>query len=348
MKRRFKSKILILIIILIVAIAFIKIKNRNMNDNSQIMTENVKESSLVLKYDVQGLIESEKIVKVFSNNIAVVKKVNFREGQEVKKGEVLVELEENMTDSEANIKKAKLAYDNLKKEYESSKKLYNLGAISKNVLESAKMQYDNSIIDLNLAKSRYKKFDSEIKSPISGVVIETNADDNYTIDNRTPLFKIADTENLQVILEVSNSMAKNIKLADSVSITSDSLNQGTILKGTVEKISKSSFKSRFSNENITRIIVKLDNYATLKTGDQVEASIIYKNIENKIIIPFQYIVNENNKTVVYVLENGLVLKKEIVLGASDGINYEVTSGLNKDELMLYNPNGKYKVGDKIK
>lgn len=349
MRKVFKKRNLIIIILLIIGfVVFMLKKSSGSNNNLQVIKETVKESNLVLKYDVQGLVESKKIVKVFSNNIALVKKVYFREGDEVKKGDVLADLEENITDGEVSLKKSKLNYENLKKEYENSQKLYKLGAISKNELDNINLRYENSKIDLSLAESRYKKFDKKIKSPISGIVIETKIDDNYTIDNRTDLFTIEDTENLQLTLEVSNSMLKNIKKGDLVKISSESLNDGVILEGYVENISKSSFKSKFSNDSITKITVKLDDYSTLKSGDQVEASIIYKNIENKIIIPVQYIVYSDNIPTVYVLENSVVQKREVKLGESNGIKYEILSGLEKDDIMIYNFNNIYKVGDIIK
>ena len=205
------------------------------------------------------------------------------------------------------------------------------------------------MIDSKIASSGYKPQERVLRSPISGVIVEANADDNYKIDPTKPLYKIADTENLKITLDVPNYMAKNLKVGQTVDITSDSLNDDEVLHGVVKNIAKISTKSETSNDAITSVEVSLDNYSTLKPGDIVDAKINYLTLNNNIIIPLQYIEFENDKTYVYILNNkNIVERREVKLGKNNTINYVVNSGLSVHDKLINNSSKIYKQGDKIK
>lgn len=347
MKR--KKKYIIILVILIVLGIFLKAKFSKTSVKLPLEKDTVKLSNIVLKYDTQGLVESKKIVKVFSDNIALVKKLNFRTGDQVKKGDVLAILENNISKDEVNLKKLKITYENYIKEYEDAKKIYDLGGISKNELESVRLKLEDAKLDLDYAKSNYKKFNNKIISPISGVIVDTKIDENYTIDNRTPLFTISDTENLQINIEILNNMVKYIKVGDIVKISSETLDTNKLLEGKIKSIAKTSTKSQFGTDNVTNAIIELNNFDRLKMGDIVEASVIYKNIENKLVVPLQYITyDKNNMTVVYVIEDNKLAVKNVKLGDTDGINIEVKEGLKENQVIVNNINNLYKVGDIIK
>ncbi len=89
MKMKGKKKIIFLILaIVIIGLGVYKysgLANPKMVYTSQIATK----SNLNLSYDVSGKVQAKKIVTVFSNNEATVEKVNFREGEQVKKGDMV-------------------------------------------------------------------------------------------------------------------------------------------------------------------------------------------------------------------------------------------------------------------
>ncbi|WP_067143009.1 efflux RND transporter periplasmic adaptor subunit [Oceanivirga salmonicida] len=349
MKRKSKLKIIILIIAFLGIGVTARMYYNSKNQKIAYSSEKATKSNLALSYDVSGVVEAKKVVTVFSNNEATVEKINFREGEQVKKNDTLLILKGNQYDTKKlNIEQAEAILALKAKEYEDAKALYEVGGISKDGLELALLEYKEALTKTKLNKNEYVKFDKYIKSPISGVILESNVDANFTIDKRKPLFKIADTENLQISLEVANSSAKNIKVDQNVTVVSESLENGKVLNGKVKSVSNISFKSSKSNENITKVLVELEDYANLKPGDYVEANIIYKNIEDQIIVPFQYIINKDGKNYVYINKNNTVEMKEIVLGDNDGINFEIKSGINENDELIYNVNNTYKVGDKIK
>lgn len=348
-----KKRIVIAIVVALICVSGFGIKKIFFNKTiAPLEVYEVTKKDIDFSYSVTGYVESQKTVSVFSNNATEVDKVNVRLNDTVNQGDVLLTFKKNSSDTQAlNIQKANSIIPKLKSDYESAKKIYAVGGISRSDLENARQALNSAIIDSKIAANGYKPFERVLKSPISGVIVESNADDNYKIDPTKPLYKIADTTNLKITLEIPNYKAKNLLVGQQVNITSDSLKDGELLTGSIKSISKISTKSSITNDYVTTVEVSLSNYSTLKPGVSVDAKIIYSSLKNKLFIPIQYIQfenNENNKPYTYVINNkGILEKRSLKLGKSDTLNYEVLSGLHEHEKLLNNSNHLYKEGEKI-
>ena len=164
-------------------------------------------------------------------------------------------------------------------------------------------------------------------------------------------FKIVDVENLKVTAEIPNSKVKNIKVGSKVIIKSDSLPDGTKINAIVSDISKISTLSTKFNDSVTKTNVKLEKNSGLKPGEKVKLSIIYDELNDVITVPLLYVEIDTaaNKSYVYVLgKNNIVEKREVTVGKTDNINYEIKSGLEVGDKLLNNISKQFKEGDKLK
>ena len=351
MKIKKKTKIILLITGLVV-ITWIFFNRSTSTVTEPINKHTVKKDNLVLSYSTSGTVESQKEISVFSDTTAQVESVNYRIGDAVNKGDTLLSFKiSSIEDARLNVEKIQLQVNKNKNEYEIAKALFNVGGSSKNEVNTAKLTLDASLIDLDIAKKAITNFKKNIISPISGVVTEVNADANFNVDSSKPLFKIADTENLQIGINVQNIKAKKLKVGHEVKVISDSLNDNEVLKGKITKISKIASKTGDFGEATTRVIVELENYSTLKPGMTTNVTITYNKLENKIIVPFNFIQTdvENNTSFVYVLnKDNVIEKRNVTIGENNTFSFEITSGLNENEKIIENVNGIYKNGDKIK
>lgn len=343
-----KKSIAIAAIIVVLALA-LGAKKVFSKSNIPLDTYEVTKQDINFSYSVTGYVESQKTVSVFTTNATEVDRVNARLNDTVNEGDVLLTFKKNSSDTQSlNIQKANSIIPKLKADYEAAKKIYAVGGISKSDLDTSRQALQSAIIDAKIAASGYKTFESVLKSPISGVIIEANADDNYKIDPTKPLYRIADTANLKITLEVPNYKAKNLVVGQKVTITSDSLQDGEVLEGNIKSVSKISSKSSTTNDSITTVEVNLKNYSTLKPGVSVDAKIEYLSLKNTLLVPLQYILFENNTSYAYVINSkGIVEKRKLVLGKNDTVNYEVLDGIKEHEKVLNNSNGLYKEGTKI-
>ena len=337
-KKRFA---IIAILVAIAGISFVKFTSSNSNKTvsaASIETKEVVKTNMLLKYDVDGTVESEKEVLVFPTVPGKVKKVYYRLGDEVEKGAILLDMDSSsIEDININIDKASLSVSQRKKELSDLQSLYSVGGASKSEIEQARNALKLAELDLKSAKNSSSGLSSSVVSPVSGVITESNADDNLKVDQSKQLFKIVDVENLKVSAEIPNSKVKNIKVGSKVIIKSDSLPDGTKIEATVSDISKISTLSTKFNDSVTKTNIKLEKNSGLKPGEKVKLSIIYDELNDVITVPLLYVEIDavTNKSYVYVLgKNNIVEKREVVVGKTDNINYEIKSGLE--------------VGDKLK
>lgn len=297
----------------------------------------VKENVLELKGEYNGTVESEKIVSVFNDTISTVKKLNYRIGDYVNKGDLIIELKnKDMELNSISLQKANLQYNIANNNYESAKKLYEIGGISKDELNQALLNLQNAKIELINSKEIIKLGNSKIFAPVSGVITDLKADVNYKVNPSEPLLKIADTENLKIVVNVPNYIVRKINVGNEVDITSESLDEGIVLKGKVVSKSNLSFKSRATGDTVTEVIIKLDeNQSLIKHGDIVNATIHYDKAQG-IIIPYNYIKDNY----VYVInKDGQKEKREVTVGKNDGLNFEIKSGLNIGETVVETSQG---------
>lgn len=351
-KKRFA---VIAILVIIAGISLVKFTSSNSNTSisaANVETKEVVKTNMLLKYDVDGTVESEKEVLVFPTVPGKVKKVYYRLGDEVEKGAILLDMDSSsIEDIKINIDKASLAVSQRKKELADLQSLYSVGGASKAEIEQARNTLRLAELDLKSVKNSSSGLSNSVVSPVSGVITESNADDNLKVDQGKQLFKIVDVENLKVTAEIPNSKVKNITTGSKVIINSDSLLDGTKIEATVSDISKISTLSTKFNDSVTKINIKLEKNSGLKPGEKVKLSIIYDELNDVITVPLLYVEIDavTNKSYVYVLgKNNIVEKREVTVGKTDNINYEIKSGLEVGDKLLNNISKQFKEGDKLK
>ncbi|WP_073508127.1 efflux RND transporter periplasmic adaptor subunit [Streptobacillus notomytis] len=352
MKKISRTKKIIFGIALLTLVAFgLKIYSRSSVDSNSSVAQvyEVKKQDIDLNYEVTGEVNSEKEVLIFSNIQGKVKKVNFRKGDVVKKGDVLVELDSSsLQEINSNINKLKINLAAKQKEYNDALELYKIGGISKNEVDRLSDAVNIAQIDLDNAEKNSSDFSNKVVSTVSGVITESYVDENLKIDLSKYLFKIVDVENLRIHAEVPNSKLKSIKEGAKVNITSESLEDSKIIKSSITEISKISKRSKQFNDAVTDVVAKVDSKSNLKPGDSVKLNIILESIKNALVVNFLDVSFEGGKAYVYTVdENGKVKRNEVVLGKTNNIVYEIKSGIKEGERVLSNTDRKYKEGDKV-
>ncbi|MEN3046373.1 MAG: efflux RND transporter periplasmic adaptor subunit [Candidatus Hydrothermales bacterium] len=188
-----------------------------------------------------GTVEAKE-VEISTKYIGKVIKIYKDEGDFVKENEILLEIDKReilITKRETEKKLLSLHYErkaveeeikNLREELERLESLKREGAFPERDYERLKSRYqslsyklrsiDENIEALkeNLEKIKIFEEETEIKSPISGVVIEKNIEVGELTKPYTPLFVIANLDTLYVYAFLPQKELKHIKLLKSVKI----------------------------------------------------------------------------------------------------------------------------------
>ena len=190
---------------------------------------------------------------------------------------------------------------------------------------------------------------TELRAPADGVIALQMAEENENIGAGLPVFRLNSENQIQAEIYVSETDINNIKIGDTANIFIESLNKN--YQGIVTEIGSSS--TGFGGTYVVKTgINNADN--SLKIG--MAANIIFnKNIKTDTITLPLTAVNEDSKhkKYVYVVENvnngeGVIAKKEIVVGKLINNRMEILRGLTGNEKVVTAGVNMVTLGQKVK
>ena len=295
----------------------------------------------------------------------------FRSGGFFEKGEVLVAIEDTDFKAELNIANANIisAKQSLDEEMARSKQALidweRLGDQSqpndlvlrlpqqesaKAVLASAEAQYTK-------AKLAYER--TKIKAPYNGRIVTQNVDIGSVISANTVLADIYATDALEVRLAINNSDLAFVKLPESKTDNSLSSKPLTV-EFTSDLIGKQSWTGNVvrteseidSSSRQLYVVAQINNPfeqetergVSIKIGEYVRARIQGKLVEDALIIPVTAIYQAS---FVYVVENGILLRKNIETSWQNDDIAIVISGLEAGQRLVTTPLGQISSGKPV-
>jgi membrane fusion protein (multidrug efflux system) len=210
----------------------------------------------------------------------VIEKVAAEEGDYVKAGQVLVEIDHRVP--EAQLNKAQAKYDLARLELDRTKKLLASRSISIRDLDNAKMNFNIADAELKLASVNLEN--TYLKSPVDGIVIQKIAETGNVIEPGEVAIIISDVDHAWVSANIEETHVARLKIGQPVFITID---EGGTLTGRVQEIT-SATASQFSllpaenaSGNFTKVVqripvkISLDPHPgrILRTGQSVTVRI---------------------------------------------------------------------------
>jgi len=212
---------------------------------------------------LSGSVISDNQKMITSRFMGFVTKVNVSEGEYVKKGQLLYEIDSREIDSgkrqaELSLQMYQNQYNNVLLNLERHRRLYKKDMVSKAELENLELAAKNMKDMIDIAKARLQEVNNQykylrIKAPNDGVVIAKNIKVGEMAMPGMPAIILSDLTNLKIQAEVSESNLKYVGYGKKVVVKIPSVNFQTI--GTVTAIIPSSnpmthtFKIKVSFKN---------------------------------------------------------------------------------------------------
>lgn len=189
---------------------------------------------------------------------------------------------------------------------------------------------------------------SRITSPIDGTVTEVNIRPEAPSSTGKAIFTITDTGRLKVLASVSESDISKINVGDEAKVRGAGF-AGRVYTGSVTKIYPTARKSLTGSDTVVDVEIDLeDTDDRLKPGFTAKVEIIGGNNYDIITVPYEAIrQDENNNEYVYVYEDGKLIKQIVTTGQELTSEVEILDGLDYNSVVVYNPNGIIKEGSMI-
>ena len=238
-----------MIVVIIVAVAAWLFSGSKNEEQIDLKQEAVTTQTLQNSVTATGTIEAVTSVTVGTQVSGIVNKLYVDYNSQVKKGEVIAELDKTNLMSELNTAKANLASAQSSLNYQSAnmsryQTLYKKGLVSADDYENALLTYRQAKEQVASAKENVQKAQTNlsyatITSPIDGTVISKSVEEGQTVAasfNTPELFTIAkDLTNMQVIANVDEADIGGVKEGDRVNFTVDAY-PDDVFQGTVKQV----------------------------------------------------------------------------------------------------------------
>ena len=345
-------------------------------DLLKVETEKVERRSITETVSASGKIQPEVEVKISPDVSGEIVELLVKEGDKVKKGELLVKIKPDIYKSilerskasvntaKANLAKSKAQLTESQANFNRNKRLYNQQAISLSEFEQIEAAY--KIAKLNVESSEYAVSSAEaslneaeenlyktsIYAPVDGTISMLNVELGERVVGTgqmsgTELMRLANLNAMEVAVEVNENDIIRVHLGDTSLIEADAF-LGEEFKGIVTEIANSANVSGVSADQVTNFEVKiriLDN-TNFRPGMTASVEVQTKLVKDVISVPIQAVTtrkdtakNEDNKKVecVFLFGNSMANFTIVKTGIQNDKYIEVLEGIADSDVVIVRP-----------
>ena len=290
-----------------------------------------------LHEDVPATVRSKQTTNVASRILAPIKAILVKAGDTVKKGDLLIELDNrnnraNVAQSRANINAIRAKLLQAKSHYTRTKNLYSKESVTKAQLEQANANYDS--LKAQLASARQKLESSEttssyskIRASFSARVIDRFAEPGDLASPGIKLLTLYDPTSLRIDANIRESLALTLSIGQQLETNIPALNK--TIQATIEEIVPAADPGARS----FLIKAKIEHNGKLLPGMYARIRIPAGEAE-QLLIPVAYVKQMGQLDVVWVLENNKAIRRFVRIGQKTGDSVLVISGLSASEKLV--------------
>lgn len=262
-----------------------------------------------------------------------ITKFYFDEGDFVKKGSIIAQLDDTIY--KANYNSALANYNQAKLDFNRYQKLYNSKSIAKRDLEQVKQRLDITRSNLNIAKKNLK--DTKLLAEFDGVMAKKLVKDFERITAKQAIIRLQDNSSYKIKFFAPENDVLEVK----EKITEENAAKFIDFKVRVGKL-KEKIKAKFIDiattaEEVSRtfeVTLQIDPIKdkNIFPGMTANVEVLRKNSDNlNILIPFNALFSdETDSSFVWVLdEKNRVKKQKVLTGKLQKDMISIKQGLDK-------------------
>jgi HlyD family secretion protein len=362
MSKLFKTLLLLVVLVAVAAGLYALARSGKGSDNEQKMVT-VEKGSVTEKALAVGQIQPRQKFQVKSKISGIVRRALVEVGDTVKAGDPLFEIGPDptpleVTEVDRTVDSAQASFRKAEADYNRALELSKSGVMPKSDVDARKEAYELSKVALTRAEQNrdltrkgrltVSGTESIIRAPAAGTILTRSVNPGDPI---VPLTSYQPGTEMASIADMSDLIFKG---------TVDEIDVGKLSVGMTTRIKVGALPTDVVTGHVSRIApqaqqkegatlfdveVELDptNKITLRAGYSANADVIIREKKDVLVIPERLVTFDDGgkKATVEVRAgddpNAQPKKVEIKTGISDGMNVEVTSGLEKGAKVIERP-----------
>ncbi len=307
------KKIWIVVALVVVIAAFIIVNLAKREKGIEVLAEKVKRGTVQEKVTGSGQIKPAVEVKVSAQVAGKIIRINAKEGDHVKKGQLLVALDPRQYQASRDRSKSSLlaAVANEKKaksDLVRSKELYAKKLISEADYETTEANYQAAVGSRMQAEAALKEAEDALRktqlyATMDGIVTRVNKEVGEMAIGaqfqEDVIMIVSDLSKMEAVIEVDESDVVSIHLGDSAQVEIDAF-PDTSFWGTVTEIANSAItKGLGTQEQVTNFevtVTLIDQDSRFRPGMSTTVDILTRKMKDVIKVPIQAVtVREKQK-----------------------------------------------------
>lgn len=312
----------------------------------------VRNSSLAFGPSITGSIEAERRADLRAEVSAVVLSVLKENGDPVRRGDVLVRLDQtairdSLMAAEASARAAAQAYEQAERQYQRMVKLREAGMIAAQQLEDVAIQRNSAQSDSEAARTRVvaarqQLERTEVRAPFDGVVSNRKVSAGDTAAVGKELMQVIDPTSMRFEGRVSADSIGEVAAGQRVNFRVHGFTDADFA-GTVARVNPAANPTTRQVE----VLVRFDDpqrkpsVAGLYAEGRIEA-----RSRASLTLPAASIVRDGDDAFAWRVKDGVLQKVKLDLGVRDPRtgHYAVNSGLGEGDAVLRHPGSTLKDG----
>ena len=260
--------------------------------------------------------------------------LSFVDGAAVRKGQAILSLASN-TLSDGNVAaRAKYAYENAKKEYERMEQLVGDKIVSAKDFEQARLNYENAKVAYEAVAGKQTANGVSVVSPMNGYLKNLQVKEGDYVAVGQPLATISQNSRLVLRAEVSEKYYQYLPAVQSANFRTpydDKVYKLSDLHGRMLSFGKASDANSF----YIPVTFEFDNKGAVIPGSFVEIYLLTSPMEEVLSVPVSALIEEQGVYSVFIrLDEEGYQKREVKLGANNGSEVQILSGLKPGETVV--------------
>ena len=333
-------KVILIILVLLISIGFIFIPrimdskeekipgpaaSEQKNQGLPVSAVVVKDVALDDNLRITGSLLANESVILRSEADGIVEKIYFNEGQRVKRGQLLVQLDNDEIAAEIEKLEHTLKL-NENMEYRQ-KQLLEREAISQEEYENALTSLNTIRADLSLKKVQLSK--RQIRAPFDGIIGLRSVSQGSYITSSVDIASLYSSDPIKIEFSVPGKYASQVNEKDKISFTIDGYSE--TFSGEIYAV-----EPQINPQTRTLQIRAMspNKEGKLLPGQFAKIQLTLETYENALMVPSEAVIPELNGMKVFVYEDGLAQTKNIETGIRTADKIQVVSGLQAGDTLI--------------
>jgi RND family efflux transporter MFP subunit len=327
------------------------------NNPVKVSVQPVQRGAVVHTLEYKGTVSPWKRANIGPETSGRIKTIYKKQGDRVKKGDLLAELDTTtlklqLNQAEAALEVARAAYKDALLNVKRLRTLFEKNAISSMQLEKAELNLESALTGEKSARAtvdlvRHNLDNAYMNAPFDGIITSKNSEEGDIIN---PMMGMGQS----VLTLMHLNIVKVILDVPSEEI--EKINVGQPCRVQVTTLPDVTFNGEVYSKNLAadpvsktfKVEIKIPNAdLKIKSGIFAEVSIEISRKENCLVLPLSAVITDGETGYVVLYREGKAIYARVELGRQNSRVVEIVHGLSAGQLVVVEGNYDLKDGARV-